>query len=174
MSVEKTLITHARSGKARFLNYHINLMDSENKVSVVKKHAIAGTHKRRTLNQQLFFSIPPDVTKKWLKKVEKGERTQHRKELLNLSDYDIITTYEVELQGLINYYSRIHNRQQLRHLRYKWKNSLIKTLAAKHRTKMQKIRRKYQRFTNMKKEKLIGVEIQRENMKPLRRLTPEV
>ena len=161
MSTQKTLITHARSGKARFLNYHINLMNSENKVSVIKKHAIAGTHKRRTINQQLFFSIPSDVTKEWLKKVEKGERTKHRCELLNLSDYDIITTYEVELQGLINYYSRIHNQQQLRHLRYKWRESLIKTLAAKYRTKMKKIRRKYQRFTNEKKEKLIGVEIQR-------------
>lgn len=168
MSTEKTLITHARTGKARFLNYHINLMDSKNKVSKVKKHAIAGTHKRRTLNQQLYFSIPIDVVRKWLKRVQKGDCTQSRRELLNLSDYDIITTYEVELQGLINYYSRIHNLQQLRHLRYKWKESLIKTLAAKHRTKKQTIRRKYQRFTNLKREKLIGVEVQRNNKSPLR------
>ena len=168
LSIEKTLITHARSGKARFLNYHINLMDSKNKVSVVKDHAITGTHKQRTVNQQLYLSIPRDVVKKWLKRVEKGNRIHHRKELLNLSDYDIITTYEVELQGLINYYSRIHNLQQLRHLRYKWRESLIKTLAAKHRTKMQKIRRKYLRFTNIKKEKLIGVEIQRDKKTPLR------
>ncbi len=169
MSTEKTLITHARTGKARFLNYHINLMDSKNKVSVVKKHAIAGTHKRRTINQQLYFSIPNDVTRKWLKRVQKGGKSQCRKELLNLSDYDIITTYEVELQGLINYYSRIYNLQQLRHLRYKWTESLIKTLAAKHRTKKKAIRRKYQQFMNVKgQKKLIGIEIQRGNKKPLK------
>ena len=168
MSTEKTLITNARSGKARFLNYHINLMDSTNKVSVIKNHAIAGTHKRRTTNHQLYFSIPADVTQKWLNKVEKAGRSQYRGELLHLSDYDIITTFEVELQGLINYYSRIHNLQQLRHLRYKWKQSLIKTLATKYRTSMRNIRRKYERFTNILKQKFIGVEIQRENKNPLR------
>jgi group II intron reverse transcriptase/maturase len=168
MSTEKTLITHARTGKARFLNYHINLTNNKDKVGVIKKHPIAGTHKRRTSGNCLYFSIPIDVTRKWLKRVQKGGRTQCRNELVNLSDYDIITTYEVELQGLINYYSRIFNLQQLRHLRYKWSESLIKTLAAKHRTKKRAIRRKYQRFTNMKNEKLIGVEIQRENKKPLR------
>jgi group II intron reverse transcriptase/maturase len=168
LSTQKTLITHARTGKARFLNYHINLMNSENKVSTIKSHAITGTHRRRTLNQQIYFSIPTDVTQKWLKKVEKRGRSHQRCELLNLSDYDIIATYEVELQGLINYYSRIHNLNQLRQLRYKWKQSLIKTLAAKYKTKMKKIRRKYERFTNGSKEKLIGVEIQRAHKKPLR------
>jgi len=168
MSEQKTLITHARSEKARFLNYHINLMDSTNKVSTIKNHAITGTHKRRTLNQQLYFSIPADVTQKWLTKVEKRGHSHQRCELLNLSDYDIITTYEVELQGLINYYSRIDNLDQLRHLRYRWKESLLKTLAAKHKAKTAAIRRKYERFTNEKNEKLIGVEIQREQKKPLR------
>ena len=167
MSSEKTLITHARTGKARFLNYHINLMNSD-KTSVIKSDGLQGTHKRRTLNSQLYFSIPTDVTKSWLRKVEKGGRTRYRSELMNMSDYDIISTYEVELQGLINYYSRIHNLQQLRHLRFKWKQSLIKTLAAKYRTKMRKIRKKYLRFSNEKKERLIGVEIQRENKRPLK------
>jgi hypothetical protein len=166
MSSEKTLITHARTGKARFLNYHINLMNSD-KASVIKSNASRGTYKRRTLNSQLYFSIPIDVTRSWLKKVEKGGRTHYRSELMNMSDYDIISTYEVELQGLINYYSRIHNLQQLRHLRFKWKQSLIKTLAAKYRTKMRKIRKKYLRYSNEKNERLIGVEIQRENKRPL-------
>lgn len=168
MSTEKTLITHARSEKARFLNYHINLMDSSNKVSVIRDHPITGTHKRRTVSPQLYFSMPQDVTQKWLDKVEKAGRSQHRSELLYLSDYDIITTYEVELEGLINYYSRIHNLQQLRHLRYKWQQSLIKTLAAKYRTSMCDIRRKYQRVSNIWNQKFVGVIIQRENKNPLR------
>ena len=107
LSETKTLITHARSGKARFLNYHINLMGrKENKVSPIKGHRVAGTHKRRVLSQQLYFSIPTDVVKEWRRKVEEKGRSTQRRELLNLSDYDIISTYEVELQGLINYYNR--------------------------------------------------------------------
>ena len=168
LSTEKTLITHARSGKARFLNYQINLMNNDTKVSKIKKHSIAGKHKRRSINQQLYFSIPPDVVHKWLRRVQKKGRSHYRGELLNLSDYDIISTYETELQGLINYYSRVHNQQRLHYLRYQWKQSLIKTLAAKYRTKMRKIRRKYERFTNVVKQKIIGVEIQRKNKKPLR------
>ncbi len=112
MSEEKTLITHAQSGKARFLNYHINLMRSDSKVCKVRNHAIAGTHKRRSINSQLYFSVPNDVTRKWLRKVKRKGKPQYRKELLNLSNYDIIKTYEIELEGLINYYSRIHNLRQ--------------------------------------------------------------
>ncbi|MBN2012423.1 hypothetical protein JW960_24050 [candidate division KSB1 bacterium] len=167
MSASKTLITNARTGKARFLNYHINLMDSKNKVTKIRHHAKMGVHKRRTLNHRLHLAIPYDVTKTWLKRVQKGNRCFQRRELLNLSDYDIISTYEVELQGLINYYSRIHNLNQLWHLRYKWKRSLIKTLAAKHCTKMQTIRRRYQLFRTATTSKLIGVQIHRGNKKPL-------
>ncbi len=168
MSEEKTLITHARTGKARFLNYHINLMRSDSKVSRVRNHAIAGTHKRRSINSQLYFSIPNDVTREWLRKVQKNGKSHHRKELLNLSDYDIIKTYEIELQGLINYYSRAHNLQQLYHLRFEWKRSLIRTLATKYRTKIRHIIQKYERFTNELNQKLVGVEIRRRNKTPLR------
>lgn len=169
MSIPKTLITHARSGRARFLNYHINLMGRKsNKVIQVKDHAIAGTHKRRVMSQQLYFSIPVDVIRQWLRTVEKRGRSHQRSELLNLSDYDIISTFEIELQGLINYYSRVHNLNQLYYLRYKWKQSLIKTLAAKHKTKKATIRRRYERFYNLRKQRFIGVEILRKHKKPLR------
>ena len=169
LSETKTLITHARSGKARFLNYHINLMGrKENKVSPIKGHRVAGTHKRRVLSQQLYFSIPTDVVKEWRRKVEEKGRSTQRRELLNLSDYDIISTYEVELQGLINYYNRVHNLGQLYYLRYLWKESLIKTLAAKHKARKRTIRRRYERFYNLKRQRFIGIEIQRGNKKPLR------
>jgi group II intron reverse transcriptase/maturase len=128
MSEEKTLITHAKTGKARFLNYQINRMQDDGKATRVKNHPRTGTHNRRTVNQQLYFAIPVDVTKSWLTRVEKNNKILHRGELLNASDYDIIMTYEIALQGLINYYSRAHNQGALKHLRYKWGESLLKTL----------------------------------------------
>lgn len=167
MSEEKTLITHARTNKARFLGYEINLMDADDKVSTVKRHGQRGRHTRRTINQQLFFSVPQEVIKTWLEKVEENKNIRARCELLGLSDYDIITTYEVELQGWINYYSRAHNQEQLKHLRYKWKESLKHTLARKYKTNLSVIKNKYETFYNVKGEKVVGVSIEREGKKPL-------
>jgi hypothetical protein len=170
LSTEKTLITHARTGKARFLNDHSNLMNSENKVREVKEHALTGTHKRRTLSHQLFFAIPEDVTWTWLLKVTRNGAIHHRGELQNRRDDDIITTYEVELQGLINYYSRVHNQSALKHLRYGWKESLLKTLAAKYNTSTAGMRREYERCYTTERKWIIGIEIPREGQKPLRAL----
>jgi group II intron reverse transcriptase/maturase len=165
MSEEKTLITNARTGRARFLNYEINRMMNQS-----KKTATWNGRKRyvkRTVNGKLWFSIPRDVIKKWKAKVCVNDNPRHRGELMNLSDYDIISTYEVELQGLINYYSRAHNQARLSYLRYLWKTSLTKTLAAKYKTNVKSIIRKYFKYTPDKR-KVIGVEIQRTDKKPLR------
>lgn len=168
MSEEKTLITHAKTGKARFLNYQINRMHDDGKAKRVKNHPKTGTHNRRALNQQLYFAMPVDVTKRWLAKVEKNKKILHRSELLNASDYDIIMTYEIELQGLINYYNRAHNQGALKHLRYKWGESLLKTLANKHKMTTNRARKRYGRFYNVNGRRLLGVEIQRDGKNPLR------
>ena len=167
MSEEKTVITHARTEKARFLGYEINLMKADDQAATITEHPVAGRHTRRTLTQQIFFSVPEDVIAKWLAKVEEGNSIATRRELLNLRDYDIISTYEVELQGLINYYCRAHNQRQLQRLRFRWKESLTHTLANKHHMSLTHVRQKYERFYNVKKEKLIGVEIPREHKKPV-------
>jgi group II intron reverse transcriptase/maturase len=167
MSEEKTLITHARTEKARFLGYEINLMNADDKVSMVKKHGKAGRHTRRALNQQLFFSVPQDVIKAWSEKVEERKAIKARNELFGVSDYDIIAIYEVELQGLINYYNRAHNQEQLKDLRYKWKESLKHTLARKHKTSLSAIKKKYETFYNANGESIVGVSVEREGKKPL-------
>jgi group II intron reverse transcriptase/maturase len=168
MSEEKTLITNARKEKARFLKYQLNRIQDDGKATRVKNHPKTGTHNRRAVNQLIHFAIPEDVTKDWLKRVEKDGKVLHRKELLNLSDYDIIMTYETELQGLINYYNRAHNQRALMSLRYKWGESLLKTLANKHKISRNRARLRYGRFYNEGGNRLPGVEIQREGKKPLR------
>ncbi len=168
MSAEKTFITKAMGEKARFLNYQINRMDGANQRMKVKKHRITGTHTQRTINQMLYFSIPQDVIEKWMKKVAQGKEITQRGELVNLSDYDIMTTDETELQGLINYYSQAHNQGQWQHLRHRWKESLLKTLAHKHKTTLSLIRKRYERFYDVNGRRLTGVEVEREGKKPLR------
>ncbi|MCP4373826.1 MAG: hypothetical protein GY797_37855, partial [Deltaproteobacteria bacterium] len=165
MSEEKTLITHAGKERARFLNYEI-----ERHIKQTKKTKSWNGQKmcrRRSITSNLFFYMPDDVFKEWANKVTKEEKPRHRAELLYLSDYDIISMYEVELQGLINYYNRTHNQQRLRYLRYLWHTSLVKTLAAKYKTKATTIIKRYTKYTP-DGNKVIGVEIQRKDKKPLR------
>ncbi|MDY0095155.1 MAG: reverse transcriptase/maturase family protein [Candidatus Vecturithrix sp.] len=152
MSEEKTLITNAFTGKARFLNYEMNRSRAHNRIKTV------GNHRRRTANAILWFSIPHDVVRRWKAKVTKGNKVIHRKNLMEVSDYDIITTYEVELQGLINYYAIAHNHRQ---------ESLLKTLAAKHQVSKPAAERKYRRFVTIDRRRIVGIEIEREHKKPL-------
>jgi hypothetical protein len=170
MSEEKTFITHAETGKARFLNYQINRCHADN--VTVKAWNGKRLCRRRAVNQQIYFSIPQDVMKKWEAKVCRKGKVAHRPELLYLSDYDIIKTYEIQLQGLINYYKRAHNvGNRMRYLRQLWEQSLTKTLAAKHKTKVSTIYKNYRKFYTVDKDghkrKLIGVEILRAGKKPL-------
>jgi group II intron reverse transcriptase/maturase len=171
MSEEKTFITHAQTGKARFLNYQINLSHADN--VTVKAWNGKSLCRRRAVNQQIYFSIPQDVIKKWEAKVCRKGKVTHRPELLHLSDYDIIRTYEIQLQGLINYYNRAHNvGNRMSYLRQIWEQSLTKTLAAKHKTKVSTIYKNYRKFYTVDedghKRKLIGVEILRAGKKPLK------
>ncbi len=160
LSEEKTLITHATTGRARFLNYEINKANNQKMIESKR-----GT--KRSGNASIWLSIPQDVVEFWESKVRRGEKIIHRTEITDLSDYDIITIYETELQGLINYYSMARNVvTKMSYLRYIWGESLVKTLAAKYKTKGTKIWKKYKMYT-VTGRKLIGIQIEREGKKPL-------
>jgi hypothetical protein len=164
MSEEKTLITHALTERAGFLNYEIHLMEENSEVRTRKNKV-----KARTINGGLWVSVPEDVIKKWIATVSKQGKITHRAELLNVRDYDIISTYEVQLQGLINYYSSAHNVvNRMRYVRHVWEESLAKTLAAKYKTKATTIYRKDRQFFTIDKRHIVGTEIRREGKKPLR------
>lgn len=163
MSAEKTLITHALTGKARFLNYEIGYNQADNATTVVK----AG-YTQRNANGRLWFSIPKDVIRRWINKVSTKDKVTHRAELINVSEYDIIRTYETELQGLINYYSRAHNvGDRMNYLRYTWETSLLKTLARKRKTLMSVAIKRYKRHTTEDGRKIVGVTVERHGKKPL-------
>jgi hypothetical protein len=87
---------------------------------------------------------------------------------MNVSDYDIIRTYETELQGLINSCSLAHNvNRQMGNLRYIWEASLLKTLSRKNKTKMSVALKKYKRYTSEDGRKIVGVTVERSGKKPL-------
>jgi group II intron reverse transcriptase/maturase len=125
LSAEKTLITHARTGKARFLGYDIGIMASPTKFD---------RRKRRVVNGKVGLYIPEDVMQAKRKRYLRDGKTIHRPELLNDSAYDIIMRYQGEYRGLVNYYGLAQNLAALGYLRWTMETSLLKTLASKHHT----------------------------------------
>lgn len=159
-SAEKTLIIHAREGKAKFLNYDIRVSWNNSN----QKKAKGG--KRRAVNGKIRLEVPNDVVKNWNKRIQRGKITKHRKELMNNSDYDIVMTYEQQIRGLINDYTLAHDVvKKMGKIRYAYEQSLAKTLAAKHKTSVAKIYRKYRGYTAESK-RVIMVKVERKDKPP--------
>ncbi len=131
LSEEKTLITHATQQRARFLNYEIYIGLDNTKLTNNKSQA---KQIGRSLNGKVVLSIPQDVAKEWRTRFTKKGKTVHRSYLLNCSDFEIIQTYGLEFQGLVNYYTMAHNvSKRLGDVKYHFQQSLVKTIAAKHK-----------------------------------------
>ena len=133
LSAEKTLITHASTGKARFLGYEIGVMTSPTKM---KTDSYTG--RKRTVNGTVGMYIPDDVIQTKRKRYMRGEKVRPRPELRNDSEYDIIMRYQGEYRGLVHYYGLAHNLARLSHVRWTMETSLLKTLAGKKQTSVKK------------------------------------
>ena len=143
LSAEKTLITHSNES-ARFLGYDIRVR----RCSKVKKTK-AGK-KVRTLSNKVERNIPiQEKIEKFLFShgvvyLKNGKLVPcHRKQLLRLTDLEIVTAYSAEVRGICNYYNLASNYPDLHYFCYLMEYSCLKTLAAKHRTSLKKIREKY-------------------------------
>src|SRR6266702_3638468 len=125
LSAEKTLMTHAHTGKARFLGYEIGIMNRSDKFD---------HQRRRVVNGKVGMYIPEDVMQTKRKRYLRDDKPIHRPELLNDSDYDIIVRYQGEYRGLVHYYGLAQNLANLDYVRWTMATSLLKTLAGKNQT----------------------------------------
>src|SRR5437879_210414 len=130
LSEEKTVITHATSQSARFLGYEITTR------LVNDKH---DQHGHRSINGNVALRIPRDVVENACKKYMKRGKPAQRAELLAESDYDIVSRYQAEYRGLVQYYLLAHNVSWLWRLHWVMRGSLLRTLANKHKTHMKAI-----------------------------------
>ena len=145
LSEEKTLITHS-SQRARFLGYDIRVRRS----GVIKRGG-PGHKPKRTLNGVCELSVPfHDKIHDFI--FAKGIAEQkkdgtlfpvHRASLLQLTDLEIITVFNAELRGICNYYGIASNFYKLGYLGYLMEYSCLKTLAAKHKSSIAKIKAKF-------------------------------
>src|SRR5262249_43886274 len=160
LSAEKTLITHANTGKARFLGYEIGIMESQTKFDRLK---------RRVVNGKVGLYIPEDVMQAKRKRYLRDDKPIHRPELLNDSEYDIITRYQGEYRGLVNYYGMAQNIAELGYIRWTMETSLLKTLACKNQTSVIQETKRLESTIQTPEgpRKCLKLIIQREKKKPL-------
>lgn len=133
LSNEKTLITHATTGKARFLGYDITVNRCSTKI----------TKKRRSINGAIALRIPVEVIKEKCKFYKKGNKPIHRKERTFNSDFDIVGQYQSEYRGIVQYYQLAENLIWLHQLHWVMRSSMLKTLAHKHKMSVNKIAHRY-------------------------------
>jgi len=137
LNQDKTLITHARTQRSRFLGYDISVWHCNTKI----------TSGRRAANGKIALRVPPDVITAQCARYRKHGKPWHRPRLQNLDDYEIVRIYGAEYRGVINYYLLAQDVSKLTRLRWHALTSLLKTLAAKHHSTVTKMAARYRAKT---------------------------
>ncbi len=128
LSQEKTLITHARTGAAKFLGYEITV-----------QHA----NHRRSINGAVGLRVPTEVIKAKCAPYRKLGKPEARTRLVNEDDHAIVETYGAEYRGLINYYLLAGDVWRLNRVHWVMQTSLLKTLACKYDSTVSKMAARY-------------------------------
>lgn len=143
LSEEKTLIKYSNE-KARFLGYDLRVRRDYTLKPSGKGYVM------RTLHNTVELSIPfMDKINRFVidKKIGIMKNSAlypvHRKGLINITDLEILVTYNSELRGICNYYSQASDFYKLNYFSYLMEYSCLKTLANKHKTSMAKIKKKF-------------------------------
>ena len=159
LSQEKTLITHARTGAARFLGYEITVQQAEHKL-------VRG---RRSVNGVIALRVPMSVVKAKCAPYLKLGKPEHRPERMHLDDHEIVSIYGAEYRGIVQYYLLAGDVWRLSRLHWVMLTSMLKTLAAKHRSTVTKMARKYRTtvVTPYGPRRCFQVSVQRNGRQPL-------
>src|SRR6266704_6516138 len=122
-----------RTRAARFLGYEITVRHDDSKIT-------AG---RRMLNGTVALRVPLDVVRAKCASYRRHGKPWHRSGLQNLDDYDIVRIYGAEYRGVVNYYLLARDVWRLNTLHWHAMTSMLKTLAAKHRSSVAKMAARY-------------------------------
>lgn len=147
LSAEKTKITHT-SEFARFLGYDITVSRSQE----IKKNKKG--YKSRVYSAVVKLYTPHEKYRAKLLELgairinkdsigQEHWKAIHRGKLINRTDIEILSKYNAEVRGLANYYALACNPTALAHFSSLMKYSMLKTFAAKYRTKVSKIKARY-------------------------------
>jgi len=160
LSMEKTLVTHAATEKAKFLGYEITATRNNNHT--------ADELGRRNANGRIALLMPRKVIAKVLSQYSRNGKIRHRTELEPDDDYTIILRYQSVLQGLYNYYCMATNvAKRMNRVKYILETSLAKTLAHKHRLTVTQAFRKYRGVNRVDNLLTLQIIVQRPDKDPL-------
>ncbi len=160
LNAEKTLITHACSQKAKFLGYELHTLQENS------KHDFNG---RRSINGRIGLLVPYKVKQEKCNRYMQSGKPKRLSERTINDAYSIVSQYQAEYRGIVQYYSMAYNLHTLNYLKYVMEMSLAKTLANKYKTTCAKI---YKRFgtsieTKYGRRKVLLVKRDREQKEPL-------
>lgn len=135
LSEAKTLITHAASQPARFLGYEIKAQHADHKL----------TRGSRAVNGVIGLRVPKDVIRNRCAIYMKRGKPARRGMMLHDDDFTIVQKYGAEYRGFVQYYLLAQDVYRLNRLCWVMETSMLKTLAAKHKTTCSKMVRKYKK-----------------------------
>jgi hypothetical protein len=134
LSQEKTLITSAYTDTAHFLGYDIEVVQDNT------KHNKKG---ERCVNGLVQLRVPAKVVEeKCALYMQKGKPHQ-RTELIHDEDFSIISRYQMEYRGIVQYYALASNVYWFHKLEWVMQGSLLRTLACKNKVSCQSIAKRY-------------------------------
>jgi len=159
-SDSKTLITHGRTSEARFLGYEVVVQGSDTSLD-------AGG--RRPVNGIIGLRIPSDVVRAKSPAYIRNGKPVHRGERLRDAPFSIVSQYQAEFPGVVNYYRRASNLGALNHLRWVMELSLAKTLATKLKVSVTQVVKRYKTTiqTDNGPRKVLMVKVARPGKEPL-------
>ena len=139
LNQDKTLISHARTQPARFLGYYIIVQHCDTRITYGRRSA----NGQRSANGRIALRVPPDVIKAKIAPYRRRGKPWHRSRLQNLDAYDIVRIYGAEYRGIVNYYLLAQDVWRLTRLCWYAETSMLKTLAAKHKSSVAKMAARY-------------------------------
>ncbi|UIX34511.1 reverse transcriptase/maturase family protein [Streptomyces sp. GQFP] len=139
LNQDKTLITHGRTQAARFLGYEITVQHADDKISR------GGRINRgaRSINGKIQLRVPKDVIKAKCAPFLKHGKPAHLLPLTVCTPLDIVGIYGAQYRGIVQYYLLAGDVWRLDRLKGVMLTSLLKTLAAKHRSRVTTMANKY-------------------------------
>ena len=161
LSETKTLITHARTGAARFLGYEITMLYSDQKLD---------RRGHRCINGQIGLKVPMVAVRAKCARYLLHGKPVRRPELIHDSPFSIVAQYQREYRGIVEYYRLAYNLYQLDRLRWLMERSLTQTLAHKLRISVTGVYRRYRQIidTDAGSTPVLQVTVEREGrQKPL-------
>lgn len=141
LSEEKTLITHA-SDTARFLGYDLTVMKDDGKMVACDNHY--GTFRKRSINGLIKLMVPWEKIDEKCREFIIDGKIRRRMDQMANEDFSIVAWYGMVFRGVAEYYCMAHDRaSKLAKLKYTMQTSMLKTLAAKHKTSVNVMAKQY-------------------------------